>query len=477
MAKDDWGDDGIRDYELATADGEKILKSLEKIKFQTSRHLCIHTGLSIGTVVDWLEFFENIEKRIGVEQVGASQAYYLIENQPRADQKMFLGGDNSVHVREREARPQATGARAVGDRVELRAPQYHFSAAPVMKISPEELTRLAATGESLKAVADILGAAQSSLHVKIGGSEALKAAWERGREIYREKKKKNDPQIGVERVMEHSIENETAAAESAGRNPSENPAAVSSLKDRLTPEVFYEAALRGDSTAKIAQQFGVEGKNASKTVDAILYNKSHPERRIAWQRGKAERAALEAAGETPDAPAASTGERIVREAKEAQKDLIEESLSPAENASKKKHKNFANCSGCDQPFLNFSKHIYADGTAFCTDECESRHLSPRVESRAAPAEPATEIMVNPRFEHSLEHISENGRSRERLEAVKANLLETKPLEFPEIEILGRAKIPTDLTVAFDGDFFDLPKEKRIILLQMADLKDRFEEAN
>lgn len=61
------------------ANRESIVKTLEDLKYQTSRHICQNTGLSIDDVLQHIETDEEIRYQL----VGGLTVYYLSKNTPK----------------------------------------------------------------------------------------------------------------------------------------------------------------------------------------------------------------------------------------------------------------------------------------------------------------------------------------------------------------------------------------------------------
>ncbi len=187
-----------------TADGQnrkpeqlKIICSLRNIKYQTSRHLCINTGLSIGTVVEVIDSL--VESGIlRTEQVGSLPAYYLEENKPKG--KLFNTGNNSLAVREEEKQISEDKPK-IGDKLKtdevFRTPGAEPYAKSYVAIDAGELERLASKGLKQKAIAESLGIGYSTLQVKIKENSELKAAYERGQEIYRKSLETDNSAPGI----------------------------------------------------------------------------------------------------------------------------------------------------------------------------------------------------------------------------------------------------------------------------------------
>lgn len=496
MKGDDFLDDEITQADASKADGELILASLAKNKYQTLLLLKRNTNLPIHVVTDWIETFR-VQYKIGSQAIGWTEAYFLPENAPKG--KLFFSGDGRISIRREKARGN-TGTRKIGETVVL-TPQRHFPekknpfTTPLTAIDTEELRRLASKGLDKRAIAEKLNIKYSRLCSEITNFDKLARALSEGEKDFMQKQTKKEPETESappakrsKKYIEISAEDlEAAAAENpslkivAGKlgcgestleqkirgnqslsdalrrgrdafktkNPNQPPASKSGVDTKAIEEAAYE----GLSCARAAEKIGIKPSSFS-----FLFSINNAARNTA-RRGSEEKTRraeeMLAEGKTIEPPPTAnssieTGARIIDEAKEVQEKIIEPEEKP-------KHKGFVNCSGCDKPYNHFPSHIPADASAICRD-CEKNNQLPPEE---VIAEENTGLMVDPRREtvpgdESLTFIASNAP--------------------PEIEIYGLRRMnDSGLSVSFDGDFFELPKEKRIILLQMADMKEKFEE--
>lgn len=437
MAKDDFIDDEIRHFDVSKPDGEKIEGSLAKIKYQTSRHLCINTGLSIGTIIEWLD---NNSLDVLGEQVGNFWVYYLKKNKPESKKLYFGGADGrTVCLRDKTERGN-TGNLRPGQKVVLERPlpapdEKKMYPRNLPQIDFDEVERLAAENPDKDLIADELEVNRNRFKYELIHNASLKRAYERGKQTFMENQE----------IIEKNNETETAAGlppNTLGEHADGSMSRVA-LKNLLTPAFLESAGLIGKSTARIALDLGLS-KADGKRIDGILYDKSRPELVAAWKRGKA----------------------MFAEKKPIKR---EDSTEPPEEVETQKRSD---------DFLDHRENSENQTTS------ANWRIVPEIELPHKQRDDC-EIEIDPRFRHTLEHIAENGRSREKLEEVKNKLIPqwSEPISGgieKSVEFVGRLlppRRPVGLQIGFDGDFFALTEKQRMLLLEMANLNDEFQKEN
>lgn len=98
------------------------------------------------------------------------------------------------------------------------------------------------------------------------------------------------------------------------------------------------------------------------------------------------------------------------------------------------------------------------------------------------------VETDPRFEHALAHISENGYSRESIEKVKSKLLETKPIfsPFNQADFIKPAPPEKDhsksvalnsgaLNISLEVNMFETTRAEREFLFDLIERVQQFEE--
>lgn len=510
MAKafdDDFEDgNGIDDEAVMKDAGERITKTLGEVLYQTSKHLCINTGLSIGTVIDWID--GNGDQVYG-EQVGNIWVYYLPENHPARlakPIKLYFGGSSGRTICTRPALDRGnTGNLKVGQKLILNLPKpaveekKSFSRnLPEMDL--EEVERLAAIDPDTVGIAEELDVNPARFRHDLNHNIGLKKAYEKGKKIYMDNKsKENKKTAAVKPPATVAAKTGDVPHSSSNRSRSHVP-----LHKRLTPAIVEQAAANGETTVQLGIRLGVGGKHPGKQIEAFVCSSKYPELQAAWKRGKAMKTA--ASSETksvatdfvipekkpevkePIALPQSNSAVAVVDREETDEEFAERRLAertlngedvslpdpgespsddieqylpeaangeplPLEENQPAKHRHFANCQGCDLPFQGFPNHVGADG-ALC-QKCEAR----------PPDEP----------------ISDTGAletRREKIEEIQSKLIPSERRSFShEVHLIGAfaKRPPQGLSMNFNGDFFELSPNQRNILCAMAALNDEFKQ--
>lgn len=496
--------------------GEKMKRSLARILYQTSRDLCMNTGLSIGTVIDWLE--GNGDEIYG-EQVGNIWVYYLKNNTPsrlEKPQKLYFGGNDGRTLCLRAAPDRGnTGAHKKGDQVanEFRRPcfdekisrwaniheknmqgsggkpdldeddeiedledgnfsegkedimknlteksidEVSDSASPPpaaigksslrtrkpISISAAELENLAMQNLSQREAAKKLGIGYSTFTRRLGDFESLRQAWERGA---KSAARNDDP-------PEEGKKSAAAKPKLRSKDFKTKPASGS-----FTPEKLQALSKEFGSYNQAAKSLGVD-------VTTVRYHAlKTPENKAAWFNGQAE---------------------FIKN-KTGKNSIAEAAPSELPEIASAKVKNAASCAEkVPEEVMEQEIEKVASNEPVAQDAAHAAQIS--LEKSAAPpeednsSEPNDQLIINPRFEHTLEHIAESGHSREKIEEVKNKLMPQRNNFFGgEVEILGKiiAAPPKGLNINFTGDFFALPKKQRRILCELAALNDEFREVS
>jgi hypothetical protein len=142
---------------------ETIIKSLTENKYQSSRHLCINTGLSVDDVLIHVE----TDDQIRYKQVGEITVYFLKDNEPTG--RLFNTGNNSFEVKAEEAKPEEP--RKGG-----RQSKHNWT--------PELLETLAAENYSYSKAAKSLDCDVTSIRYQVLKNKENTDAWERGQKRF-----------------------------------------------------------------------------------------------------------------------------------------------------------------------------------------------------------------------------------------------------------------------------------------------------
>lgn len=438
-------DDSVNHDDLMVDAGARIINSLRKHSYQTWRHLCVNTGLSIGTIIDWLD--GNGDEVPG-EQVGNIWVYYLRENTPSRltkPKKLYFGGKvaRTIMLRDDPQRGN-TGAMSVGDKVvlNLRPPDPQEKKLYLRNLPPlveEEIERLAAIKPDMNFIADELDVNSSRFKYEIIHQENLKRAFERGKTIYMNNQKNAAEPIKSTSESTRQTEPQGSASESIKPLP---------LAKRLTPAVVEEAASRGETTTELGIRLGVSGKYPGKQIENFVCSSKYPELRAAWKRGKALRA--QQLGKSKPGRAKTP---VKTKKKSAAPDFVIPEKTPV-----------------------IAKEPIQLPEPSPIVEKENSDLSP-VEN-AEPEISESEFVLSEngeadaRFQNTIQHIGRNGHSREKFEVIQGALTKFEMPNFQELKI-GKIPVFSGLSVKFDGDFFSLPEKQRRLLCEMAALNDEF----
>ena len=169
MAKNDWGDDDIKEFTPEKTDCETILASLAEKKYQSLPHLARNTGISVEIIFAALSLLQ-LRGDVAETQAGSVTAYFLTENVP--DGKLYLGGDHEILLRPNE--PQEENEMEKGKHSRKR-----------IDIDPAQIERLAADGLSQISIARKLKVSLTTLTRKLQQVPEIKTAYGRGVGMYK----------------------------------------------------------------------------------------------------------------------------------------------------------------------------------------------------------------------------------------------------------------------------------------------------
>lgn len=230
----------IAEEKQIKANREIIIKSLETIKFQTSRNLCQNTGLSIDDVL----YHTKYDLDITSQHVGAFEVYYLKSNAPKG--RLFNTGNNHFDEVPAEVEPE--------DAEKMKA----------CVVSAETVRRFALDGKSQKQLAWHYNIGYSTVWRYFKDFPALREAWDAG---------------NAERKLKSVGEKYTKP---------------SPTRDKMDLTVIEESAAKGLSQNATANLLGI---NPGTFIYYLNSKKESDIYRQAWKRG------IERRGEKPEASA------------------------------------------------------------------------------------------------------------------------------------------------------------------------------
>lgn len=152
--------------ELSNKDFDAILlKSLAKIKYQSSKNLAQNTGLDgmrLSERLDELLF----EKKVGYKQVGTVNVWFLIQNAPLGH--LVNAGNHSYFVK--DDKPQTVAKPTQIDHV---------------RANLKNIERWASEGKTYREVAELLNIKWTSFQAYVGSTQYMdiKKAWQSGKSL------------------------------------------------------------------------------------------------------------------------------------------------------------------------------------------------------------------------------------------------------------------------------------------------------
>lgn len=505
---------------------EKVLKVVAEGN-HLSRQIIAATGLSGGEVTRELEKIETAQNEREVEKIllvvrvePTFRAYFTPENAPDERDKLVLenGGVKRIEFNERQISKEiwAEKQREVAERNKNPKPFI-----PAKTIAPEKdeeeeilikkektmdttkqttkekmyaanLEGLAAQGLTQRQAADSIDVHPGSFGSYLSTEIGLNRAWKRGVEKFKSgaSAEATTTETGKIAYSEISItpEDDEAfklienAIESGKSSEIEN-FKPQNKRSKYTPEMWRSWGAEGLTINGIARRLGA-------TYGAVYQAFSKSEYSSAYRDGLAEHQAAQikqlvdarqTATEKPVFPVQSYPTGVIapksKRQLEATDRISETRIFTAEEieipqTAKGGHpetKGFSGCAECGEPFSMFPKHVNRDGTASC-DNCSNN-----------------EVQIEPRFEHTLAHISENGRSAEGIEQKKQEFLDSLPkAEIPLILPIRRSPLAprhfknveledgANISVGSDFNFFDASKRDREFAGKLADLMQEYE---
>lgn len=454
---------------------EKVLKAVRGGN-HLSRQICAATGLSIGEVLHEIEKLDYESEENGVPPVLFTRrelsfrAYFVAENLPPEDAKLRLD-KGTLKIINPEKKPVAPEVWAQKEK-ELeemnKNPKPYIP--PVSTPLPEDVEEfeeeIFTDQKEIKQVSN-----KSNITV-----ETVEEWARQGLPVAELERK-----LGFYPNKIHALFQKHKDLKAVYQKVQKDNGIKPQIKGKMsyTVEMFEDWGKQGLTQAAIGK---LVGKNASAIHMAM---RSSPERAAAYKRGLAifktenqteekESESSFSAKQTPkipysEIPVTKQEDEAFQEiesslAKEVFEQIVEPVLQESEDESDEEIDEFI-----DEAFKNLRTEKTTDfqhqiDEMFGGDSGQPPQPSHWTET------PLDKIMVNPRFAHQLEHVSENGHSKEGIERKKKEFLDSLPQISFRAELTEKTPPQTQkktvklsngktISVETDGNVFDLTDEE------------------